>query len=67
MASIQIDMTDRDTKRWMVCLTSMVRELEGIPAAKEAMDKFKAEVIMGSHPSLGIMFPDGYKVDQELI
>lgn len=66
--------TDRDMKRWMLCLCSMLKELEAIKPAKEILDKFQAVISTdGLNPGqktsayLTLKFPEGYKVEQELI
>ena len=72
MARIDINLGDRDTKRWHLCLSCLVRELEslGSPEVKGVLDKFQAQIIKredGACLGLGIAFPDDYKVPQELI
>jgi len=73
MATISIDLGDRDTKRWHTCLSCLIRELEalGNSEVKDVLDKFQAQIMKresdGASLGVGLEFPEGYKVPQELI
>lgn len=66
MAQVIIDLGDRDTKRWHVCLSCLIRELQelGSEAVQVTLDRFHAGVESGC---LTLELPAGYRVPQELI
>jgi len=72
MAQIAMDLGHRDTKRWHTCLSCLIKELENLNDKKVnlILNKFQAEVGLGGegeHFGLGMVFPKGYPVPQELI
>jgi hypothetical protein len=69
MALVQINLADRDTKRWHTCLSCLIKELEAVEGAKPILDKFSAKIGSRDDGFLGLhlLFPENYQVPQELI